>query len=128
MAKLTSGFGVLLTVVGIMGYLWTRGAHPIGFGILLIVCGVLADSESKRRRMIFMHIAVFIGLMGFLVPGSMAARTLLRAHRLGTPISWPTLQRFQEVIAVLCLIYVLICVGSFIAARRGRRVEEPVEA
>jgi uncharacterized membrane protein len=128
MAKLTSGFGVLLTVVGIMGYLWTKGAHPIGFGILLIVCGVLADSESRRRRMIWMHIAVLIGLAGFLIPGTMAARNIVRAHRVGGGIEWQTMQRFQEVVSVLCLIYVVICIGSFIQARRTRTTGELAEA
>jgi mannose/fructose/N-acetylgalactosamine-specific phosphotransferase system component IIC len=128
MAKLTSGFGVLLTMVAIMGYLWTGGTRPIGMGIALIVCGVLADSESRRRRMIWMHIAVTIGLLGFVIPGVMSVRNIMWARRAGGAIEFPKVQHFQEVMSVLCLLFVAICVGSFIAARRAPKVEAPVGA
>jgi hypothetical protein len=128
MAKVTSGFGVFLAVVGVMGYLLTTDQTPFWLGIALVVCGVLGDSESQRRRMIWMHIAVVVGLMGVVVPGKDAARVLLRIYRHGGVAPWPEMLRFHEVAAVLSLVYVLVCVGSFLAARLRPGLGEPLRA
>ena len=36
------------------------------FGLLLVVFGALANPPDAKRRMLFMHIAVTVGLLGFL--------------------------------------------------------------
>jgi hypothetical protein len=128
MAKVTSGFGVLLAVLGVMGYLLTTDQKPFWFGMALLACGVLADSESQRRRMIWMHIAAVVGLVGFAVPGNDAARILFRIHRVGGVAAWPEMLRFHEVAAAFSLVYVLVCVGSFLAARLRPGLGEPLRA
>ena len=39
---------------------------PAAFGILLITFGSMAETPVAKRRMLFMHIAVTVGLLGFL--------------------------------------------------------------
>ena len=125
MAKMTMGFGTLLILVGIMGFVLTGSVHPTAlipcwFGVLLALAGKLAKTEDAKKRMLWMHIAVTIGLLGFLFPGFMAIKALLIAH--GAPLVLPAATAEQAVMAVICLIFVVLCVRSFIAARRARTV------
>ena len=123
MAKVTIVFGVILLVLGIGFFVVTGSTHPTaliasGFGVVLLLCGVLASTSDAGRRMLWMHIAVTVGLFGFLFPGFMTVKALLAAH--GAPLPRPTATAEQGVMAVICLIFVALCVRSFIAARRGR--------
>ena len=123
MAKVTMVFGVMLLVLG-AGFYFATGAAaptsliPAGFGIVLLVCGVLANSPDPGRRMLWMHVAVTVGLLGFLFPGFMTIKTLLKAH--GAPLARPMAVAEQGIMAIVCLIFVALCVRSFIAARRAR--------
>jgi hypothetical protein len=121
MAKIAIVFGVLLAAVGIGGYfLFGGGLHSAFFGVVLLVCGLLALGDNPKKRMLWMHIAVTIGLLGFLVPGSMSTVALVKAHSAGTTVARPEMVHEQLLVAALCLIFVLLCVRSFIAARRAR--------
>jgi hypothetical protein len=124
MAKLTMVFGIVLIVLGVAVFVAT-GSHaptaliPAYFGILLAILGLLANTPDSRRRMLFMHIAVTIGLLGFVFPGWRAAGDLIgQAH--GHPILRPVAMQEELAMAVICLVFVLLCVRSFIAARRQR--------
>ena len=123
MAKLTIGFGVLLGLIGAGYFVATGSAHPtalipLWFGCALIICGVLAATENARRRMLWMHIAVTIALFGFLFPGFMAIKEWVAAG--SGPLTHPLAAQEQAVMSVVCLILTLLCVRSFIAARRSR--------
>jgi hypothetical protein len=122
LAKLTIGFGILLALVSVgfwlaMGRAEMAALHPAGIGILLILCGALANTENPKKRMLWMHIAVTLGLIGFLTTGIRAGIALAK----GTAMSINPMG-FDEraVIALICLVYVALCVRSFITARRGR--------
>jgi hypothetical protein len=126
MAKLTIGFGILLILLGAISFFGTGSAHPTAlipayFGLALTICGVLANSPGEKRRMLVMHIAVTVGLLGFLGSGMMAIIETTKAH--GGPLAHPDAVESQAAMAGVCLIYVGLCVRSFIAARRGRKVE-----
>jgi hypothetical protein len=120
MAKVTLVFAALLMALGLVGYLGSGSQHPTAlipmwFGFALGMFGALAISPSERRRKIFMHVNVTIGLLGFiggLVEG-------IRGWGKPTPgaylISAETAKLWM---ACLMLIYVLLCVRSFINARR----------
>jgi hypothetical protein len=123
LAKLTIGFGVALIVLGVIGFVGTGDVHPTAliptyFGIVLAICGFVANSPDDRRRMIVMHIAVTVGLLGLLGSGAMAIVEIVKAH--GGPLAHPPAVESQAAMAVLCLIYVGLCVRSFIQARRNR--------
>jgi uncharacterized membrane protein len=123
MAKLTIGFGVVLLALGILSYVGTGSAHPTAlipawFGLVLIISGALANTEDTKRRMIWMHIAVTVGLLGFLGSGSMAIVETVKAH--GAPLAHPEAVESQVAMAIVCLLFVALCVRSFITARRAR--------
>jgi uncharacterized membrane protein (UPF0136 family) len=122
MAKVASVFGLLLIVVGAWGFFTTGSIHPTAliptyFGLVLVWCGLLAQAQPARR-MLWMHIAVTAGLLGFLGAGAMAIVELLKAH--GGPLAHPPAVESQAAMAGLCLIFTVLCVRSFIAARRAR--------
>jgi uncharacterized membrane protein len=116
MASTTIVFGILLTLLGLVGYAMTRTSMtaliPSLFGLLLLILGFLARSESIRKHA--MHAAAMValvGLVGALFP-------LLR-----TP-SGPraAMAVFSQVaMVVLTALFVALCVRSFIAARRARK-------
>jgi hypothetical protein len=123
LAKLTIGFGVLLGLIGAGYFVATGNAHPtslipLWFGLALIICGVLANTENSRRRMLWMHIAVTLALLGFLFPGFMAIKEWLGAR--GGALAHPAAVQEQAVMSFVCLILTALCVRSFIAARRSR--------
>jgi hypothetical protein len=126
MAKVTIGFGILLIAIGAIGFFSTGSTHPTAlipacWGIALTICGILANSPGEKRRMIVMHIAVTVGLLGFLGSGIMAIVETVKAR--GGPLAHPAAVESQAAMAVICLVYVGLCVRSFIAARRGRKLE-----
>jgi hypothetical protein len=97
----------------------TAALHPAGVGLLLILCGALANTENPKKRMLWMHIAVTFGLIGFLITGIRAGIELAK----GTAMSInPTGFEERVAVALICLVYVALCVRSFIAARRARKV------
>jgi hypothetical protein len=123
MAKVTIFFGVLLILLGVAGYYGTGHVHPTalipaGFGLLLAIFGFLANTEDTRKRMLFMHIAVTLGLLGFLATAT-AIFSWIQLMQ-GKMFPYPAAVESKAAMSVLCLAFVLLCVRSFIAARRAR--------
>ncbi len=121
MAKLTIVFGILLIILGAASFALYGHIHtliPAAFGLLLVIFGALANSPDPKRRMLFMHIAVTVGLLGFLgsIPGLIGFFQMLAGH----VVARPAAAKVQAIMATLCLIFVLLCVRSFIQARRTR--------
>lgn len=126
MAKITLIFAVLLVALGLTGYLGTGGVHPTAlipawFGLGLGIFGFLAMSDSESRRKLFMHINVTIALLGFLGGTAKAVHGYLHALAAGHEPQRIGLAS-QITMAALLLIYVILCVRSFIAARRAGKV------
>ena len=126
MAKLTIGFGVVLILLGAWGFISTGSEHPTAlipayFGLALAISGMLASGDDAKKRMLWMHIAVTAGLLGFLGSGAMAIVETVKAH--GGPLAHPAAVESQVAMAVICLVFVGLCVRSFIAARRGGKLE-----
>ena len=120
MAKMTVWIGVFLAVLGAGSYVWTGSQYPtalipLWFGLVLALCGVLANTENAGRRMLWMHVAVTIGLIGFLG----AAVRVVMACISGRPVDGIAVG-CQTAMAVVCGVFVGLCVRSFVAARRGR--------
>jgi hypothetical protein len=124
MAKVTVLFGILLVLLGgasfvLTGYKFPTSLIPVAFGILLVIFGLLAETPESRRRMLFMHIAVTVGLLGFLAtaPALFQLVPLIKATKL---FPYPAAIEEKAAMSALLLIYVVLCVRSFIAARRSR--------
>jgi len=123
MAKLSIFFGVVLIVLGVWGFVATGSIYPTALiptwtGLALAVSGALARTEDAKLRMLWMHVAVTVGLLGFLGAGSRAIVEWVKAH--GAPLAQPVAVEDQTAMALICLVFVLLCVRSFIAARRTR--------
>jgi hypothetical protein len=126
MAKVTLIFAVLLVILGLAGYLDTGSQYPTAliptwFGLALGVFGYLAMSPSESRRKLFMHVNVTIGLLGFIGGAVEAVRGYLHAQAAGVEAN-PVALASKVTMAGLMLIYVVLCVRSFIAARRSGKV------
>jgi membrane-bound ClpP family serine protease len=125
MAKLTLVTALVLIILGVAFFVAT-GSHaptaliPASFGIVLGILGFLANTGDNKRRMIFMHIAVTVGLLGVIFPGWRAASAFIASTTNGSAITRPLAVEEEFAMAVICLIFVLMCVRSFIAARRAR--------
>lgn len=121
MAKLTLVFGILLVAISAgfwfaTGRTETAALHPAGIGLVLVLSGLLANTENVKRRMVWMHIAVTFGLIGFLITGIRAGLTLLRGTMAENVLGFDE----RVAISLVCLVFVALCVRSFIAARRTR--------
>lgn len=127
MPKVTMICGILLTVLGVVCYVfWQQlGAAsqsktaliPAFFGIPLMLLGWLSLAKPNLR-MHLMHAAVTLGLLGFLAAGPMGVRGLIKKGATIGPIA-------QLTMAIICGVFVALCVKSFIAARRARNAGAP---
>jgi multisubunit Na+/H+ antiporter MnhF subunit len=121
MAKVTILFGVLLFLLGVVVWVGT-GRHaptaliPAYLGIVLAILGLLARTENQKRRMLMMHIAVTLGLLGFLATAK-SIWDFIQMER-GHVFARPIAVEDKAVMSMMLLIYVLLCVRSFIKARR----------
>lgn len=126
MAKVSIVFAVLLIILGLASYFGTGSQHPTAliptwFGLALGIFGFLALSPNEGRRKLFMHINVTVGLIGFLGAAWRALSSYGHARSEGIEPDRIALGA-QAAMAGLLLIYVLMCIKSFIDARRSRAV------
>jgi hypothetical protein len=128
-AYVTIGFGAILSLLGVFGYFHAEPDHrsltaliPLVFGVGLLVCGAVVLSKPSLRMHV-MHVAVLLGLVGFLAG---AGRLFSKLNVIVSDD--PSIDRFPirmvAAMAVVCLVYTGLCVGSFIAARRRRKAGE----
>ena len=126
MAKVTIVFAVIFIALGVVGFVATGSQHPTALipavlGLLLGIFGAVALSPDPKRRKLFMHINVTLALLGFLGAGGRAVYGYIHASSLGVAPDAIALGS-QVTMAGLMLIYVILCVRSFIAARRSGKV------
>jgi hypothetical protein len=123
---LTLVFAVLLVALGLAGYLGTGSLHPTALipawiGLPLGLGGFLAISPNEGRRKLFMHINVTIALFGFIGSAVELIRTYVHANAIGVAPD-PIALASKIILTGLLLLYVILCVRSFIAARRSGKV------
>jgi hypothetical protein len=121
MAKVTILFGLLLMVLGVVGYVGTgwkapTALIPMYIGIVFTILGFLARRGTQKKRMLVMHIAVTLGVLAFLGTAK-SIWDFIQMER-GVPMLRPIAVEDKAVMSVMMLIYVLLCVRSFIKARR----------
>jgi uncharacterized membrane protein len=123
MAKLTIMFGVVLILLGGVGFFASPLHAPTALipsivGLILVILGFLALTDDAKKRMLFMHIAVTVGLLGFLgtLKGVYQYIQMIRGVQYAHPIAVEE----KAAMSILLLVFVVLCVRSFIAARRAR--------
>ena len=126
MAKITLVLALLLVALGLVGYIGTGSVHstaliPAWIGLALGIFGFLAISPNESQRKLFMHINVTIALLGFIGGLAEAIRGYVHAKSAGLVPDQIALAS-KLTLAGLLFIYVILCVRSFIAARRTGKV------
>jgi hypothetical protein len=126
LAKVTLIFAILLVVLGLVGFIGTGAAHPTALiplyiGVALGIGGFLAISPNEGRRKLFMHVNVTIGLLGFVGAAGEIVRSSLHSAAAGTTLD-PIALTAKSALAALLLLYIVLCVRSFIEARRTGKV------
>lgn len=116
--------GILLVVVGAIGYAYGMNAGtasvtaliPAFFGIVLILCGAIGMVADGVRKHL-MHLAVVVALLGFILT---AGRLVMKLATGGLEASAAVVS--QSAMAVVCLIFVVLAIRSFAAARSANAV------
>lgn len=109
--------GSLLVIIGFIGYgygLMNENASltaliPAAFGFVLEILGFVAKSSEPLRKQL-MHAAVIVALLGFIMT---AGRLLMKI----STFSLGAAALSQLSMAIVCLVFVVLAVRSFIAAR-----------
>jgi hypothetical protein len=118
LAKLSIAFGIALIAVGIGGFIPHHAPTaliPAYMGLVIGLCGALALNPAYRMHA--MHLAVLFALLGCVAAGGRLAISLSKPAVDSVAVS------SQSLMTVLCGVFVILCVRSFIAARRARRAE-----
>lgn len=111
--------GLILILQGIITYFISAPDHrsftaliPAIFGGLLVVCGALAKKPDLRKHA--MHAAAAVALLGVIGALMRAVPALAAGKAIGLALG------SQIAMAVLLIIFLVLCIRSFIAARKER--------
>ena len=118
MASIAIACGTILILIGILGYIngvvtdrtSVTALIPAFFGIVLLILGLLARAKENLRRHL-MHGAVIVALLGFIAP-------LVRLLPNIGSIEYSAAVVSQISMALVCLLFVVLAVRSFVEARR----------
>ena len=123
MPLLAMNAGALLIVLGLIGYfaphlIGTGDSYkptaliPAGVGLLLELCGAISLSKPGLRKHL-MHLAAMVGVLGTLGGFMPMFRSSFDFSKAATLVGLG--------MSVICLIFTILCIRSFIAARNARR-------
>ena len=123
MPLLAMNAGALLIVLGLIGYfaphlIGTGDPYnptaliPAGVGLLLELCGAISLSKPGLRKHL-MHLAAMVGVLGTIGGFVPMFRSGFDFGKAATLVGLG--------MSVICLIFTILCVRSFIAARKARR-------
>lgn len=121
MPTLSIIFGIILITIGLIGY-FGLGAQsitaliPAFFGLPVTILGILGLNESKLK--VTMHIASVLMLLGFL--GTIGGLVKFIGMIGGNQVERPEAVTVQAIMSILCLIFLIFAVKSFIEARRKK--------
>jgi len=121
--------GTILIALGISGYLLgepnDQGKQPVTalipavIGAVLVVCALVVMAKPGLRKHV-MHFAAMVGLFG-IVGGFMPLyRQLVVKGNPFDPSYTPVRNGF--VLSAVCVVFLILCVRSFIAARKARTI------
>ena len=121
MPQVTIAYALILIIGGICGYFYFDRASltiliPTWFGLVVLLAGVVALKESFLKHA--MHFAAMLGILGVLASakGAMQLPTLMS----GGEVLRPNAVIMQSGMFFTSVVFVIICVMSFVSARKAR--------
>jgi uncharacterized membrane protein len=123
MVRLTFVFATLLIVLGLVAYFGLSGDDksptaliPAFAGGLFAILGVVGLKPNLRKHA--MHAAMLLAVLG--IAGTFSGVMKLPAlFTDAESLERPTAVAVQAIMCGLCVVYLLLGIGSFVAARRG---------
>lgn len=121
MARVAIIIGLILMAIGVAFYIGTGGKSitamiPAFVGMPILVCGAIGLNALRRKAAL--HVAVVIALLGFL--GSFGRTIPLLSVLRGAPGAYDPIVVYESAaLNVLCLIFIILAVRSFMDARRA---------
>ena len=124
MAKLTIAYGVIFILMGLYGYFGISSESitaliPTFFGIPMLILGWLGLNEKYLKHV--MHGAAVLVLLGF--GGTVSG--LIKFFKMlgGAETARPAAVTVQAIMAILCLVFLILAVKSFIDVRKNKKLE-----
>jgi hypothetical protein len=121
MPKVTIVFALLLIALG--GGLYVGSGMesvtaliPAFFGVVFLILGLVARNPARLKMA--MHIAAVLALLG--IGGSARGFGPALKSLSGEAIQRPSAAWGQVSMALLCLVYLVLCIRSFVQVRRAR--------
>ncbi|MEP6903005.1 MAG: hypothetical protein ABJA66_14735 [Actinomycetota bacterium] len=113
------GCGLSLILVGLAGYVYgimegkasITALIPAFFGIVIALLGAFANSKESLRKHL-MHAALLVALIGFIIPTVRLLSGLPKITLSAGVVA-------QAAMALICLIFLVIGIQSFVNARRS---------
>ncbi len=125
MAKLTIVYGVIFILMGLYSYFGISSESvtaliPAFFGVPMLILGWLGLNEKYLKHA--MHGAAVLTLLGF--AGTVGG--LIKFFKMlgGAEMERPAAITVQAIMAILCLIFLIFAIKSFIDARKNRMKSE----
>jgi hypothetical protein len=131
MARAAIFFGVLLIALGLVGYfspttfgeVGEKGTSPTALipaavGAILLICGIVVEAAPPTRKHV-MHLAAAVGLLGALGGIMPLMRTKMDMAKASTVTGL--------LMIILCALFVILCIRSFVLARIARSEGLPDE-
>lgn len=122
MPKFSIVLGIIFILMGLYGYFGISSESitaliPTFFGIPLLILGWLGLNEKYLKHA--MHGAAVITLLGF--AGTVGG--LIKFFRMlgGEEMQRPAAVTVQAIMAILCLLFLIFAIKSFIDARRNKQ-------
>jgi len=122
MTKTTIGFGVVLILLGLGGYVLSGGVSitaliPAFFGLPILILGVVAQRGHLQRFSLYG--VLVLAVLGFL--GSIRGSIKLFSLMDGGDVARPLAVLVQSVMAITCLVYIALWIKAFIDERRPEK-------
>ncbi len=121
MRTVTAVFAVILIVLGVSLYLATgmesvTALIPSFIGVAFGICALVATTENRRKHA--MHAAALLALIG--IGGTASGIPKALKHLGGETIERPEAAMGQSAMAILCVVFLILAIHSFVQARRAR--------
>lgn len=119
MPTLAIVFGLILDALGLGAYFFSEAKSvtaliPAFFGTTILLCGIIG-AKFHKARMHVMHVAALVGLLGTL--GGLGMGLPKVGALLSGTAERPMAVTMQIVMGVVSLVFLALCVKSFIDAR-----------